>query len=136
VRFSLCVPALLLVTIVATPARAEFRVCNETAHMVGVAIAHSNGIDWISEGWWNIEKNGCAVVLEGPLKARYYYLYGVQYDIGGGWTGDRFFCTTRRSFTIAGRQDCQKRGYDRTGFFEVDTQDALDYTHVLTDAPQ
>jgi uncharacterized membrane protein len=118
-----------------TLAHAEFRVCNQTKHMIGLAVARSNGIDWISEGWWNIDAEGCTVILEGPLKARYYYLYAVQYDIGGGWSGDRYFCTTRRSFTITGRQDCQKRGFDRTGFFEVDTQDALDYTHILTDTP-
>jgi uncharacterized membrane protein len=127
--------AALLVALcaVAAPAHAEFRVCNDTKHMVGVAIARSNGIDWISEGWWNIDAQGCTVILEGPLKARYYYLYAVQYDIGGGWTGDRFFCTNKRSFTITGRQNCKDRGFDRTGFFEVDTQNAADYTHLLTD---
>ena len=115
------------------PAHAEFRVCNDTKHMVGLSIARSNGLDWVSEGWWNIDAQGCTVILEGPLKARYYYLYAVQYDIGGGWTGDRYFCTSRRSFTITGRQNCKERGYERTGFFEVDTQKATDYTHLLTD---
>lgn len=121
-----------LLAIVA-PAHADFRVCNNTKHMIGLAIARSNGIDWVSEGWWNIDSKGCTVILEGPLKARYYYLYAVEYDIGGGWTGDRYFCTGKRSFSITGRQNCRDRGYDRTGFFEVDTKDATDYTHLLTD---
>jgi len=124
---------IVAICIAAAPARADFRVCNDTKHMVGLSIARSNGIDWISEGWWNIDSQGCTVILEGPLKARYYYLYAVQYDIGGGWTGDRYFCTSQRSFTITGRQNCKERGYQRTGFFEVDTQNATDYTHLLTD---
>ncbi len=30
-------------------------------------------------------------------------------------------CTDDKSFAIRGVQDCLKRGYKRTGFFEVDT---------------
>ena len=39
-----------------------------------------------------------------------------------------------REFKIDGRQDCFVRGYDRTGFFEVDTgKDAKNWTVQLTD---
>ncbi len=121
-----------LALVAAAPARADFKACNETEHPLGLALAHSDGLEWISEGWWAIQPHTCAAVLVGPLKARFYYLHAVDYDLGGGWSGDRFFCTTRRSFTITGREKCAERGYDRTGFFEVDTQNALDYTHVLS----
>jgi uncharacterized membrane protein len=135
-RITFTAALLLAAMVIGPPARANFRACNETSHMISLAIAHSNGIDWISEGWWNIPAQGCTVVLEGPLKARYYYLYGLHYDVGGGWTGDRYFCTAKRSFMITGREDCEKRGYERSGFFEVDTQNALDYTHILSDKAQ
>lgn len=126
--FLLCLTALPL-----SSARAEFRVCNETEHSLALAVGHSNGLQWISEGWWNIAAQECAVVLEGALRARYYYLHALHYEIGGGWTGDRYFCTAERSFTINGRKTCEDRGYVRSGFFEVDTADALDYTHLLSD---
>ena len=42
-------------------------------------------------------------------------------------------CTTDKVFTIRGVHDCPKRGYKRTGFFEVDTGDAKDWTIRLTD---
>jgi uncharacterized membrane protein len=42
-------------------------------------------------------------------------------------------CTTDKAFTIRGIQDCGKRGYKRTGFFEVDTQASSDWTIRLTD---
>jgi uncharacterized membrane protein len=45
-----------------------------------------------------------------------------------------FMCTSDREFKIAGRQDCFARGYNRTGFFEVDTgKDSKSWTVQLTD---
>jgi len=40
---------------------------------------------------------------------------------GGEWKGKAFMCTRDREFRIIGREDCFVRGFDRTGFFEVDT---------------
>jgi len=42
-------------------------------------------------------------------------------------------CTQDKSFAIKGVQDCDERGYKRTGFFEVDTGEAKDWTIRLTD---
>jgi hypothetical protein len=42
-------------------------------------------------------------------------------------------CTRDDSFTIFGVEDCLARGYERTGFFEVDTQNKTDWTLQLTD---
>ena len=55
---------------------------------------------------------------------------------GGEWKGKAFMCTSDREFKIDGRQDCFVRGYERTGFFEVDTgKDAKNWTVQLTDRP-
>ena len=55
-------------------------------------------------------------------------------ESGGEWKGKAFMCTRDREFRIEGRQDCFVRGYDRTGFFEVDTgKDAKNWTVQLTD---
>jgi hypothetical protein len=42
-------------------------------------------------------------------------------------------CTRDDGFTIFGVEDCLARGYERTGFFEVDTQNKTDWTLQLTD---
>ena len=42
-------------------------------------------------------------------------------------------CTTDKAFTIKGVQDCAKRGYNRTGFLEVDAKKSADWTIRLTD---
>ena len=42
-------------------------------------------------------------------------------------------CTRDETFTIFGVEDCLARGYERTGFFEIDTQNRSDWTLQLTD---
>ena len=43
-------------------------------------------------------------------------------------------CSRDKEFTIRGTDDCLARGYDRTGFFEVDTGEQRAWTVQLTDA--
>ena len=118
-----------------TPARADLRMCNNTSNRVSVALAYTNGQDWVSEGWWNLKALDCVTLLRGALAAQYYYVYAMD-EQGGEWKGKAFMCTSDREFTIVGKQDCYQRGYDRTGFFEVDTgKDAKSWTVQLTDQP-
>ena len=42
-------------------------------------------------------------------------------------------CTGDKEFTIRGVENCLARGYDRTGFFEVDTGEQKDWRVQLTD---
>ena len=72
-------------------------------------------------------------MLRGPLVARFYYIYAVDYDRGGEWSGQAFMCTRDKEFTIRGIDDCLARGYDRTGFFEVDTGEQPSWTVQLTE---
>ena len=107
--------------------------CNNTGGRVSVALAYTDGQGWVSEGWWNLKSLDCVTLLRGALAAQYYYLYAMD-ERGGEWKGKAFMCTSDREFKIAGRQDCFVRGFDRTGFFEVDTGDQRAWTVQLTDA--
>ena len=114
-------------------ARADFRVCNNSSGRVSVAIAYTDGQTWVSEGWWNLKSSDCEVLLRGSLAAQFYYVYAMD-ERGGEWKGKAFMCTNDREFKIEGRQDCYVRGFERTGFFEVDTgKDAKNWTVQLTD---
>ena len=42
-------------------------------------------------------------------------------------------CTRDKEFTIRGTGDCLARGFDRTGFFEVDTGEQQTWTVQLTE---
>jgi uncharacterized membrane protein len=72
-------------------------------------------------------------LLKGQLAARYFYIYAVDYDRGGEWSGRSFMCTRDREFTIRGVEDCFARGFDRSGFFEVDTGEQKSWTIQLMD---
>ncbi|WP_237476816.1 DUF1036 domain-containing protein [Lichenibacterium dinghuense] len=125
--------ALAALCLAAPAARADFRVCNNTASRTSVALAYTNGAAWVSEGWWNLKANTCETLLGGALTAQFYYVYGID-ESGGEWKGRAFMCTRDREFRIDGRQDCFVRGFDRTGFLEIDTgKDAKDWTVQLTD---
>ena len=132
--------AALLVMLVfaasARPAAADFRLCNNTASRVGVAVGYKDADGWTTEGWWNLPSRTCETVLKGNLVARYYYVYAIDYDHGGEWMGQAFMCTRDKEFTIRGIADCLARGYDRTGFFEVDTGEQRAWTVQLTESSE
>jgi uncharacterized membrane protein len=116
-----------------TPAVADLKLCNTTTSRIGVAIGYQDAKGWTTEGWWNIASQTCETIYKGTLSSKFYYIHAVDYDRGGEWAGQSYMCTTDKMFTIRGVQECLKRGYNRTGFFEVDTGDAKDWTIRLTD---
>ena len=91
---------------------------------------------WTTEGWWNLPARTCETVLKGNLVARYYYVYAIDYDRGGEWMGQAYMCTRDKEFTIRGIGDCLARGYDRSGFFEVDTGEQRAWTVQLTESSE
>jgi uncharacterized membrane protein len=113
------------------PAAADFRVCNNTANQIRVAIGYKDASDWTTKGWWNLGPNKCDVLLTGKLTARYFYVRAAEQNNGSEWGGKAFLCTSPGEFTIQGTQQCSARGYDRSGFTEVDTQDRPDWTVQL-----
>src|SRR3954452_6175615 len=117
-----------------SPAAADFRLCNNTASRVGIALGYKVAEGWTTEGWWNVSSRSCEILLKGTLVARYYYIYGLDYDRGGEWSGQAFMCSRDKEFTIKGTDNCLARGFDRTGFFEVDTGDQRAWTVQLTEA--
>jgi uncharacterized membrane protein len=144
-----CIPAyagmngaclLALVTLLlgasVSPAAADFRLCNNTGSRVGVAVGYKDSDGWTTEGWWNLPSRTCETVLKGNLVARFYYVYAIDYDHGGEWMGQAFMCTRDKEFTIRGISDCLARGYDRTGFFEVDTGEQRAWTVQLTETSE
>ncbi|GLK67748.1 DUF1036 domain-containing protein [Hansschlegelia plantiphila] len=115
------------------PARADFRLCNKTESRVGVSIGYKDLETWSTEGWWNVGANSCETLLRGPLSARFYYVYAIDYDRGGEWNGKAYMCTRDKEFTIKGIEDCLARGFERSGFFEIDTGEQKSWTVQLTE---
>lgn len=116
------------------PAAADFRLCNNTGSRVGISIGYKDSEGWTTEGWWNLGPRSCETLVKGMLVARFYYVYAVDYDRGGEWSGKAYMCTRDKEFTVRGIEDCLARGFDRTGFFEVDTTEQRSWTVQLTES--
>src|SRR5215218_7181470 len=112
-----------------TGAAADFRLCNNTSSRVGIALGYKD-----AEGWWHVSSRSCETLLRGTLVARFYYIYALDYDRGGEWSGQAFMCSRDKEFTIKGTENCLARGFDRTGFFEVDTGEQRAWTVQLTES--
>lgn len=118
-------------------AHADLRLCNQTNSKISVAIGYKGEEGWRTEGWWNFtpseESGECKVLLAGPLRSRFYYVYAIDITNGGEWGGEARLCTQQKEFTIDGIKECIPRGYEQTGFFEVDTGKQESWTIQLTD---
>jgi uncharacterized membrane protein len=130
------IPALALAVMCLwnNPAAADFRLCNNTSSRVGIALGYKDAEGWTTEGWWNVSSRACETLLRGTLVARFYYIYALDYDRGGEWSGQAFMCSRDKEFTIKGTENCLARGFDRTGFFEVDTGEQRAWTVQLTES--
>ena len=129
---ALAAGAMLMLCGMTVSARADLKLCNNTASRVGVALGYKDKDGWATEGWWTIEPQKCLPLLKGDLIARYYYVFAVDYDKGGSWGGKSMMCTRDKVFTIRGIDDCEGRTYTKTGYFEVDTGEQSDWTVSLS----
>ena len=115
-----------------SPAWAAFNICNRSSLPARVAMGRFDGTSWSSEGWWTVRAKTCSAILTGPLQGRFYYLYASD-GAAGTWEGKTHFCVSPdKRFKAVGRGNCSARGYDRRGFFEVDTGKKADWTQSLS----
>jgi uncharacterized membrane protein len=122
-------------TFAATPADADFLVCNKSSYKTYVAFGYWDASQkaWTSEGWWTLEKGDCATVYQRNLDQKKYYVYAESVDRDYEWSGTFPFCASDDEFTIVGDSDCKSRGYYSIDFFEVDVGDERDFTQDIVD---
>jgi len=90
----------------ATPAFADFNVCNRSTSRVDVAVGYNNPQrGWISVGWYVIEPGACHRALTGSVADDDVYVYAMandgrfwsaRNDQRGGW-----FCVQNRRFEVS-----------------------------------
>ncbi len=124
---------LAMLTLWSAEAHAELKLCNATPSRVGVAIGYQDSRGWATEGWWNISAQTCESLLKGPMPSRYIYVYAIDYERGGEWSGTHTMCVTDKSFSIRDVKDCEGRGFRTGKFYEVDTGQSGQWTIKLSD---
>ena len=120
----------------ASPAQAEFKVCNQTLDVVNVAIGHILFDQFTTEGWWTIGSNACSTVIRDDLTVRHIFVYAT--DVFGQplLEGTVPMCIGEDRFKIApGTGDCWARSYREEKFYDVDTQATDRWTLFLTEPP-
>ena len=127
--FGLLAVAVAALALVSTsrPASADFTVCSQYRETIYVAYGYDDGMDWVSEGWWEIGPGLCTVIYSGAIPERFLYLYGENADRSVAWSGTQPFCIEpNNGFIIYGNYECD------VNFIEIDTGNTGDWTHTLT----
>jgi uncharacterized membrane protein len=102
-----------------SPAWAELEICNDTAARHNIAIGYKQDGRWVSEGWWQLAPSACIPAVKGDLDFRFYYFRAES--PGRLFQHDRLsFCTREGLFTIAGDNDCARRGFEKSYFAKID----------------
>lgn len=106
----------------ATPAAAEFSVCNRSFDVLNIAVgAFENGETLRTRGWWTIGPNQCARVIRDALPSRFIYVFAKDVFGNPALDGDTTLCLAPKRFVIDGGTDCLIRGYLPGSYLEVDT---------------
>lgn len=112
------------------PALADLEFCNNTDENVSVAIGYADDETWVSEGWWTTAPGDCTTPIAGQLPNRYYYWRATSPSYS--WEEEQYmFCTSPKTFTIVGDENCEGRGYDQNPFNEIDLDGATSFTMTL-----
>ena len=118
------------------PAAADFRLCNNTASRVGVAVGYKDAEGWTTEGWWNLPSHTCETILKAiSWPVIIMSTPSTTIAAANGW--DRPICVpgTRNSRSAASAT-AWRAAIDRTGFFEVDTGEQRAWTVQLTESSE
>src|SRR5260370_12238014 len=88
----ICLGLATMAPLAATPAAADFRICNLTKSRVGIALGYKDGEGWATEGWWNVVAGNCETLLPAKPAARFYYRYAVEHYPCGVGSGQPLLC--------------------------------------------
>jgi uncharacterized membrane protein len=116
----------------ASPAHAEFAVCNQSFDVVNVAVGQYERDDFVTRGWWTVGPNQCANIIRDKLQTRYVYVFAQDVFGNAILNGGTSMCVGPKRFEIQGEADCAVRGYVEVPYVEVDTQRTERWTLFLT----
>lgn len=119
----------------ASPAVAQFAVCNQTFDVVNVAVGQYDRDVFVTSGWWTIGPNQCANVIDEDLRIRYVYVFAQDVFGKTVLSGATPMCVAPDRFQIRGETDCLTRGYLEARFHEVDTRRTERWTLFLAPPP-
>lgn len=119
------------------PAHADYLLCNKTSYILQSAIGYQDGDSWKSQGWISLMPGKCTAALVGDIVQDNYYVFARSMDAHQGrvkyFSGPTTFCTMAKDFSIEGRDNCARRGYDADDFFTVATTPGKNWTTTFSE---
>ncbi|MFV0301290.1 MAG: DUF1036 domain-containing protein [Paracoccus sp. (in: a-proteobacteria)] len=129
------IPLLIVIGLWSGPARAEFKVCNQSFDVLNLAFGQPVQGGFRTEGWWRVAPNQCATLIREALTARFLYLFASDVFGKSVLSGSVPMCVAPRRFRIEGETDCLLRGHLEARFVEIDTGRADDWTVFVAPRP-
>ncbi len=129
------IPLLIVITLWSAPARAEFKVCNQSFDVLNLSFGQPVQGGFRTEGWWRVAPNQCATLIREPLAARFLYLFATDVFGKSALGGTVPMCVAPRRFRIEGERDCLLRGHLEARFVEIDTGRADEWTVFVAPRP-
>jgi uncharacterized membrane protein len=109
----------------ATPAYAQFRVCNQSINLFNVAVGRRVDGVFKIEGWWTVPANVCITPIKDDLKDKYIYLHVLSITGEDLLPGNRTMCIKPGKFIYihdgSATFECWARGYQQAKFTEIYT---------------
>ena len=137
------VAGITLSALSASPAKADFRVCNFSGSTTEIAFGYYEPQDgWSSRGWMRLQLGECKVALPGNLQSSTYYVYGRSEDgrllDGPASQAGGFFCIKQPKFELRSNAyttgqslNCEAGGVMTAHFLAV-TVASPDFTYTLS----
>ncbi|WP_315837072.1 DUF1036 domain-containing protein [Bradyrhizobium prioriisuperbiae] len=130
----------LAALIVATPARADLKLCNRMSYVVEAAIGLEDKGTTATRGWFRIDPAQCRVVLQGALTADRVLLHARALPVYGAspvpQNGSDPLCVAKDNFTIAAARQCRS-GQTPVPFTEIkptQTDDGVQVAYLAEDS--
>ncbi len=118
--------AALAAGLLAAPAAAGYRLCNETSYVLDSAIGYeSEEAGWESQGWFRLYPGRCREILEARRPRPEYYVHARSIAAHQGprriFGGNEILCTAPETedFHIRGRVLCHATGNEKADFLRV-----------------
>ena len=124
-----------LLWLLASPARAEYQLCNETSYVLDAAIGVTKDGKISTQGWFRVNPGACKVLIKDKLKKQPLYLYTRTpklYDqVLRKYSGGRQFCISNADFMLSNAEKCSGPAQKKVPFLEIKPETA-DWTTWLT----
>jgi|tagenome__1003787_1003787.scaffolds.fasta_scaffold20795801_2 uncharacterized membrane protein len=118
------IAATAAVTAFATPARADFRICNRMSYVVEAAVGLQEAGALVTRGWYRVDPGQCRATVDGAVNADHFYVHARALPPYGTspspQAGNAELCVGKQQFIVpAAGRGCSRAGQQLARFTEV-----------------